>query len=106
MSLQRNAQSLVSAQILSRFSLASAYNRESGLPYYRFVKDQLENFDSNFEKLTAELDSVLKLLANRDGILIHATADKSTLDEFEKNLPMLTNSLPNEKRGSYGLFSF
>lgn len=97
LNLQRSAQSLVTSRILSQLSRASAYNFEAGLPYYRFVRDLIDHFDERFETLAAELDSTLKIMINRNDLLIHVTTNRQTIDEFQNNLPMLLDSLPAEK---------
>lgn len=97
LSIQRSAQSIVTGRILSQLSRSSAYNFETGLPYYRFIRDLVEHFDEKFETLVADLDETLKLMINRNDLLIHATANRETIEAFKQNLPMLLDSLPTEK---------
>ena len=57
----------------------------------------IDHFDEQFETLAAELDSTLKIMINRNDLLIHVTTNRQTIDEFQQNLPMLLDSLPAEK---------
>ena len=97
LNLQRSAQSLVTSRILSQLSRSSAYNFEAGLPYYRFIRDLIDHFDTRFETLSAELDSTLKIMTNRHDLLIHVTTNRETINDFQKNLSTLLDSLPSEK---------
>ncbi len=97
LNLQATSQSMVIGRILSRLSKAARYSFQSSLPYYRFICELVENFDSRFDSLTHELDETLKIMSNRNDLVIHATAEKSTFEEFEKDLPILIDALPAEK---------
>ena len=90
LNLQASATSIIAGKVASYISKTGAYNNDSLLPFNKFLKDLLNDFDAKFDKLVEDLNDVKTRLLNRNGLIISVTA----LDElYSKFLPSLTNLL-------------
>lgn len=93
LNLQNMAPSIVSAQLGSYQTRAGAYNAASLLPYNKFLKDLLADFDARFEDLVDDLYDVRDRLINRNGLIVSVTAPEDLYKEFRPQLSELLKSL-------------
>ena len=92
LSLQSMANSIVAGQLASYQTKAGAYNAVSLLPYNKFLKDLLTDFDSQFDDLVDDLYDVRDRLINRNGLTVSITAPEDLYREFVPHLDRLLKS--------------
>lgn len=92
LSLQSMANSIVAGQLASYQTKAGAYNAASLLPYNKFLKDLLADFDSQFDDLVDDLYDVRDRLINRNGLTVSITAPEDLYREFVPHLDRLLKS--------------
>ncbi|MBR1646479.1 MAG: insulinase family protein [Selenomonadaceae bacterium] len=97
LSLQNMAISIVSSKIESYQNKAGAYNDKRYLPYNKFLKDLLANFDERFDELVAELNDAKERLLNRNGLIVSVTAPDALYKKFVPHLSRLLKSLTVEE---------
>ncbi|MBR1580115.1 MAG: insulinase family protein [Selenomonadaceae bacterium] len=97
LSLQRNAQSIVVLRLASYLSKAGAYLNEGVLPYNKFLKELLANFDKRFDDLVDELYDVLTRLINKNGLIVGVTANDDVYKQFVPHLSRLLKALPTDE---------
>ncbi|MBR4383832.1 MAG: insulinase family protein [Selenomonadaceae bacterium] len=103
LSLQNMAISIVSSTIASYQTKTGAYNAAGYLPYNKFLKDLLANFDEKFDELVDELNDVKERLLNRNGLVVSVTAPDALYKKFVPHLSRLLKSMTVEefKREQY-----
>ena len=94
LSLQSLAPSIISGGIASYLSKTGAYNNDSILPFNKFLKDLLKDFDAKFDELVADLNEVKTRLLNRNGLIVSVTALDELYSKFRPHLDKLLKSLP------------
>ena len=94
LSIERSAHHVVSSRLASYQSKAGAYNYEGLLPFNKYLKDLLADFDANFDNLVDDLYDVKDRLINRNGIIVSVTATDEVYSEFKPHLSFLLKSLP------------
>ncbi len=97
MSMQRSAHNLVAGRIAGGLSPSGRYAEEGGLPFYRFVKDFLANFDDRFPSLQSVMEELMARVFNRRGLLVSVTMKEKDYPSFAEVLPELAESLSTEK---------
>ena len=97
LNLQNMATQIVSAQITSYQTKAGAYNAAAYLPYNKFLKDLLADFDNRFDDLVDDLYDLLERLVNRNGLIISVTAPSELYKEFTPHLSKLLKSITVEE---------
>ena len=95
--LQNMATQIVSSQLAAYQNRAGAYNAAAYLPYNKFLKDLLENFDDKFDDLVDDLYDVLERLVNRNGLIISVTAPEELYKKFRPYLQDLIKNLKAEE---------
>ena len=93
LNLQNMAPTIISAQIVSYQTKAGAYNAAAYLPYNKFLKDLLDDFDNKFDDLVDDLFDVRDRLINRNGLIVSVTATDKLYKEFTPHLDKLLKSL-------------
>ena len=93
LNLQNMAPTIISAQIVSYQTKAGAYNAAAYLPYNKFLKDLLDDFDNKFDDLVDDLFDVRDRLINRNGLIVSVTATDELYKEFTPHLDKLLKSL-------------
>ena len=93
LNLQNMALQIVSAQLAAYQNKAGAYNAAALLPYNKFLKNLLADFDNNFDELVADLKDVFNRLINRNGLIISVTAPEDLYKKFSPHLYKLLRSL-------------
>jgi len=89
--------SIVSATLASYRSKVGAYNAAAYLPYNKFLKDLLANFDERFDELVDDLRDVYERLVNRNGIIVSVTASEALYKKFVPHLSRLLKSMTVEE---------
>ncbi|MBQ7476546.1 MAG: insulinase family protein, partial [Selenomonadaceae bacterium] len=92
--LQSLASLIISRRVGSYHSMAAAYNDVALLPYNKFLKDLLENFDEKFDQLVDDLNDVKTRILNRNGLVVSVTALDELYSKFRPHLNDLLKSLP------------
>ncbi|MGL4451655.1 MAG: insulinase family protein [Sarcina sp.] len=95
---------IVSKKILAYVSEKGAYEEElAGLGYYNFLVDTIENFD--IKTIHAQLEEVVKLVFNKNNMLVSFSGTDEDYVEFEKAIRPFINKLPNKKL-NYNKYKF
>ena len=97
LNLQNMATQIISAQLAAYQNKAGAYNAAAYLPYNKFLKNLLANFDEKFDELVDELRDVFERLVNRNGLIISVTAPDELYKKFTPNLSKLLKSMTVEE---------
>ena len=93
LNLQGMAPTIVAAQLASYRSKTGAYNAAGYIPYNKFLKNLLADFDANFDKLVADLNDVRNRLVNRNGLIISVTSPDELYKNFAPTLQKLLKSM-------------
>ena len=93
LNLQNMATTIVASQLSAYRTKTGAYNAAAYLPYNKFLKSLLEDFDAKFDDLVSDLYDVLNRLVNRNGLIISVTATDELYREFVPHLSKLLKSL-------------
>ena len=93
LNLQNMAPTIISAQLVAYQTKAGAYNAAAYLPYNKFLKDLLADFDNKFDDLVDDLYDVRDRLINRNGLIVSVTANDELYKEFTPHLSKLLKSL-------------
>lgn len=95
--VQRAAQNIVTLRLASYLSRAGAYTNEGVLPYNRFLKELLANFDERFDDLVDDLYDVMTRLINKNGLIVGVTANDEVYKRFVPHLSKFLKSLPTDE---------
>ena len=93
LNLQNMATTIISAQLAAYQTKTGAYNAAAYLPYNKFLKDLLADFDNKFEQLVDDLRDVRDRLINRNGLIVSVTATEELYKDFTPHLSGLLKSL-------------
>ena len=93
LNLQNMAPTIISAQLAAYQTKSGAYNAAAYLPYNKFLKDLLADFDNKFDELVADLNDMRDRLINRNGLIIGVTAPDELYKEFTPHLSKLLKSM-------------
>lgn len=97
LNLQNMAPTIISAQLAAYQTKAGAYNAAAYLPYNKFLKDLLADFDNRFDDLVDDLYNVKERLINRNGLIVSVTAPDELYKEYTPHLSKLLKSLTVEE---------
>ena len=97
LNLQGMANTIVASQLASYQTKAGAYNANAYLPYNKFLKDLLADFDNRFDDLADDLRDLTERLINRNGLIISVTAPEDLYKEFTPHLYKLLKSMTVEE---------
>ncbi len=95
--LQRAAQHVVVLRLASYLSKTGAYTNETLLPYNKFLKELLSNFDERFDDLVDDLYDVMTRLVNKNGLIVGVTANDDIYKQFVPHLSRFLKALPIEE---------
>lgn len=93
LNLQSMANAIISSQLSAYRTRTGAYNAASLLPYNKFLKELLADFDNRFDELVDDLYDVRDRLINRNGLIVSVTATDELYREFAPHLSDLLKSL-------------
>ena len=97
LNLQSSAPTIISTRISSYQSPTGAYNDAAILPFNKFLKDLLKDFDAKFDELVDDLYDVKDQLLNRNGIVVSVTAPEELYKNFRPHLTNILKALPVEE---------
>lgn len=97
------ADSAIEAGHVAASLRAASYNSESsylkeqinGLEFYKFVENLEKNFDTEKTKLIDALETILKKVITRDGIILSVTCDEAGLERVKQRLAAFAAKLPS-----------
>ena len=97
LNLQNMATQIISTQLTAYQNKAGAYNAAAYLPYNKFLKDLLDNFDDKFDDLVDDLRDVFERLVNRNGLIVSVTAPTELYKKYTPHLSKLLKSMTIEE---------
>ena len=95
--LQRAGQHVVTLRLASYLSKAGAYTNEGLLPYNKFLKELLSDFDARFDDLVDDLYDVMTRLVNKNGLIVGVTANDEIYKQFVPHLSKFLKALPTDE---------
>ena len=95
--LQRSGQHVVTLRLASYLSKAGAYVNEGVLPYNKFLKGLLADFDNRFDDMVDDLYDVMTRLINKNGLIVGVTANDEIYKQFVPHLSRILKSLPTDE---------
>ncbi len=103
LNLQSMATQIISSQLAAYQTKTGAFNAAALLPYNKFLKNLLVDFDEKFDELVADLNDVRNRLINRNGLIIGVTAPEDLYRNFTPHLSKLLKSMTIDefKRENY-----
>ncbi|MGI5948906.1 insulinase family protein [Peptoniphilus sp.] len=104
--LLSNGHQVVISIVKSYFSEASAYQSHiSGMDYYEFLKDLVENFDERWDELLKSFNSLYQKLFNRENLIISVTGEEEDLESIKDDFREYIDTL-NTETVTPGNFNF
>lgn len=89
-------------RVSSYFSPIGKYIEEtSGISYYMFISNLVEQFTEKHEEILENLKKVFKLIFNKNNILIGITSEDKDFKLIEKEISSFIEILPSEKLEEY-----
>ncbi|MBR3624445.1 MAG: insulinase family protein, partial [Selenomonadaceae bacterium] len=85
-SMQRTAHQIVAEKLASYATGQGVYLELGTLPFYRYVKGFLADFDNNFRNLANDLTRVMKRIFTKENLIVSATFNKTHYEDFERAL--------------------
>ena len=86
-----------SGRALSYISSCSKYEEIlSGLSYYKFIVELIENFDKKSDEIINNLKKISNCIFNKKNLMVSVTFSDEDYKEFEKNFNILFDSLGDE----------
>ena len=103
-------QFMSSGNAVARLRIRAQYSKRgrvgdaiSGIAYYRYIRHIFENFDTEGEKLAAEMKALAGMLFSRKRLLVSATCGKEELSEVVGRIPALAAKLPETEPDWQGM---
>ena len=93
LNLQNMATTIISAQLAAYQTKTGAYNAAAYLPYNKFLKELLADFDNKFDELVDDLCDVRERLLNRNGLIVSVTAPEELYKSYRPHLDSLLKNL-------------
>jgi Zn-dependent M16 (insulinase) family peptidase len=85
-------------RLTSYFSKASAYiEKTTGIYFYKFIDEIERDFDNKSEEIIENLNTVSKLIFNKNNLLVSVTGEEDIYSGFAAELPKIVNILGQEK---------
>lgn len=85
-------------RLTSYFSQASAYlEKTTGISFYKFIDEIERDFDNKAEEIIQNLNTVSKLIFNKNNLMISVTGEEDIYNGFATELPKLINILGKDK---------
>ncbi|MDR7856745.1 insulinase family protein [Tissierella sp.] len=88
---------VAAARVGSYFSSPWKYTEKlSGLDYFWFISDAIENFDNKKEEIISKLNEVYNTIFNKNNLIISFTGDEEDLSIVKDNFEGVTSKLNKE----------
>ena len=98
MNIINRGNAVVAGRVSSYFSPHGKYMEQlTGLDFYWFLSDMIENFDTKKEELLLNLNKVYKMIFNKNNLIISFTGDEEDFSILKSNLNLMTEKLNNEE---------
>lgn len=88
---------LAMKQVLSYLSDSGKYGGLDYLPYYNFICDLDDNFDTKFDEIVRKLNHVKGIVFNKEKLVVSYTGDEKHYREFASSFRSLEVEIENEK---------
>ncbi len=75
----------------------------TGIEFYKFIEDLAENFNSKSDMTIGKLSELLKMIFNRENLLVSITADEEGYERFDSKFNSFIEKLP--QKADQSLFS-
>lgn len=85
MNLFRRGQQLATNRVLSYFSPVAKYNEIGILQFYDFIADLEKNFTAKSDEIYSNLESITKLIFNKENLLVSVTTDEKNYPKFKES---------------------
>lgn len=98
MNIIQRGNAVVAGRVNSYFSGHGKYmERLTGLDFYWFVSDMIENFDNRKEELISNLNKVYKMIFNKNNLIVSFTGDEEDFSIVKDNLKTIIEKLSEEE---------
>ncbi|BEU88491.1 insulinase family protein [Selenomonas sp. TAMA-11512] len=95
MSMLRSSQQVMAGRLASYILPSAAYNEAGGLPFYKFLKELNENFDSRFDELRDKLTNLLPLIFHQENLMYGVTLREKYYESFLRAAKPFQEALPS-----------
>ncbi|MBO6304396.1 MAG: insulinase family protein [Selenomonadaceae bacterium] len=96
LSFERSAHNIVAEEIASYSTAAHYYSALGDLPFYRYLKAFLANFDKEFEKLSKNAKRIIERVFTKENLIVSATLPESDYGKFKDEFAKFTDKLSNK----------
>lgn len=98
MAIINGGNAVVAGRVSSYFSAHGKYMEKlSGLDFYWFVADIIENFDDKKEELLSNLNRIYNIIFNENNLIISFTGDEENYTVIKDNLGVIRKKLNKEE---------
>lgn len=98
MGIINRGNAVVAGRVSSYFSPHGKYMEQlTGLDFYWFLSDLIENFDIKKEELISNLNKVFNMIFNKNNLIISFTGDEEDFSIVKDNLNLITERLNKEE---------
>ena len=95
MSILRSGHQLVLDELMAYFTPKERYDNLGDLRFYAFIKNFLNDFDNEFEKMKLSFAKIMPMIFNKHNLLTSITVSKSNYDKVIKTVIPFIEELPN-----------
>lgn len=89
--------SFVNKRVSSYYSLENKISEYiSGYDFYIFISNIVNNFEKEYNKLTNHLEKIIKLIFNKNNLLISCIGNIENYNQFKKHILNYVNLLPSK----------
>ncbi|MGK0468792.1 insulinase family protein [Clostridium sp.] len=88
---------LAMKQVLSYLSDNGKYSSLDYLPYYNFICDLDDNFDTKFDEIVEKLNHVSDIVFNKEKLVVSYTGEEKYYPEFTSSLKSLGEKIKSEE---------
>lgn len=95
MSILRSGHQLVLDELMAYFTPKERYDNLGDLKFYDFIKNFLNNFDNEFEKMQTAFARIMPMIFNRHNLLTSITVSTADYNKVVTAITPLMEILPN-----------
>lgn len=97
MRILQRGHTIAAKRACSYFSPIAKYEETLiGLSFYKFIEELENNFEAKVEEIVSNLNTVSKLIFNKNNLLMSFTGQDDDYRKFEQSFPALFENLGNE----------
>ena len=90
---------------LSYLSSSGKYKDLNIIPYYNFICDLDDNYESRFDEMTTSLSDVSNIVFNKKGLVVSYTGDEANYEKFVYNFNKFKEKI-NDKKFTKQIYKF